>query len=75
MRSSIAGWKRVLAQGAVAASFLFLTSVVVLARTAILNVPYNVSRELYEDINPTLIADWKAKTGNRSASMHPLPWR
>jgi sulfate/thiosulfate-binding protein len=33
------------------------------ADTAILNVSYDVSRELYKDINPAFIADWKAKGG------------
>ncbi len=30
----------------------------------ILNVSYDVSRELYKDINPAFAADWKAKTGS-----------
>ena len=34
-----------------------------LAQTTLLNVSYDVSRELYKDINPAFIADWKAKTG------------
>jgi sulfate transport system substrate-binding protein len=54
---------RPLAWAALAASFLFLLSVVAFADTAILNVSYDVSRELYKDINPAFIADWKAKTG------------
>jgi sulfate transport system substrate-binding protein len=29
----------------------------------ILNVSYDVSRELYKDINPVFAAEWKAKTG------------
>lgn len=29
----------------------------------ILNVSYDVSRELYKDINPAFAADWKVKTG------------
>ena len=33
------------------------------AQTAILNVSYDVSRELYKDINPAFVAAWKAKTG------------
>ncbi len=64
MQSSIAGWRRRLAYGAVTFSFLFLMSIVVLAQaTTILNVSYDVARELYKDINPAFIADWKAKTG------------
>jgi sulfate transport system substrate-binding protein len=54
---------RPLAWAALTASFLFLLSVTVFAETAILNVSYDVSRELYKDINPAFIADWKAKTG------------
>ena len=54
---------RPLAWAAFTASFLFLLSVTVLAQTTILNVSYDVSRELYKDINPAFIADWKAKTG------------
>lgn len=33
------------------------------AQTNILNVSYDVSRELYKDINPAFVAEWKAKTG------------
>jgi sulfate transport system substrate-binding protein len=54
---------RPLAWAALTASFLFLLSVTVFAETAILNVSYDVSRELYKDINPAFVADWKARTG------------
>jgi sulfate/thiosulfate transport system substrate-binding protein len=33
------------------------------AETELLNVSYDVARELYKDINPAFIADWKKKTG------------
>ena len=33
------------------------------AQAAILNVSYDVSRELYKDINPAFVAAWTAKTG------------
>ena len=33
------------------------------AETTILNVSYDVSRELYKEINPAFAAEWKAKTG------------
>jgi sulfate transport system substrate-binding protein len=33
------------------------------AQTAVLNVSYDVSRELYKDVNPAFVAAWKAKTG------------
>jgi len=44
-------------------ALLFVTVVAVRADTTILNVSYDVSRELYKDINPAFVADWKAKTG------------
>ncbi|MBS1169284.1 MAG: thiosulfate transporter subunit [Burkholderiaceae bacterium] len=33
------------------------------AQTTLLNVSYDVARELYKDINPAFAASWKAKTG------------
>ncbi|WP_018229107.1 sulfate ABC transporter substrate-binding protein [Methyloversatilis universalis] len=33
------------------------------ADTTLLNVSYDVARELYKDINPAFIAQWKGKTG------------
>lgn len=33
------------------------------AEPELLNVSYDVARELYKDINPAFIADWKKKTG------------
>ncbi|HRE19026.1 MAG TPA: sulfate ABC transporter substrate-binding protein, partial [Rhodocyclaceae bacterium] len=33
------------------------------AQTSILNVSYDVSRELYKDINPAFAAHWKTKSG------------
>jgi len=56
-------WKRILAYAAFTASYAFLMSVVVLAQTSLLNVSYDVSRELYKDINPAFVAAWKARTG------------
>jgi sulfate transport system substrate-binding protein len=38
-----------------------------LAQSTILNVSYDVSRELYKDVNPAFIAHWKAKTGETVA--------
>jgi hypothetical protein len=35
------------------------------ARTALLNVCYDPTRELYKAIDPAFAADWKAKTGER----------
>ncbi len=34
-----------------------------IAQTSLLNVSYDVARELYKDINPAFVASWKAKTG------------
>nr|WP_316638476.1 sulfate ABC transporter substrate-binding protein [uncultured Roseateles sp.] len=50
------------------AALLALASVLPLAAQAqtadtLLNVSYDVSRELYKDINPAFAAAWKAKTG------------
>jgi sulfate transport system substrate-binding protein len=33
------------------------------ANVELLNVSYDVARELYKDVNPAFIADWKKKTG------------
>lgn len=54
---------RALAWSALTLSFLLLMAVAALAQTSILNVSYDVARELYKDINPAFIAEWKAKTG------------
>jgi sulfate/thiosulfate transport system substrate-binding protein len=54
---------RTLAWGALTLSFLLLMAVAALAQTSILNVSYDVARELYKDINPAFIAEWKEKTG------------
>lgn len=50
---------------ALVGSFLLLASIVALAQSPqnILNVSYDVSRELYKDINPAFAAAWKARTG------------
>ena len=44
-------------------ALLFLTTIVAGAQTSILNVSYDVSRELYRDINPAFIVDWRTRTG------------
>ena len=56
-------YPRVLAWTGFLFAFVFLTAFTVYAQTTILNVSYDVSRELYKDVNPAFIADWKAKTG------------
>ncbi len=40
-----------------------LVSGTAIAQTSILNVSYDVSRELYKDINPAFAATWKQQTG------------
>ena len=40
-----------------------LAATAVLADTSLLNVSYDVSRELYKDINPAFVSAWKAKGG------------
>ena len=44
-------------------SWVFVLTLTALAQTTLLNVSYDVARELYKDINPAFIADWQAKTG------------
>ncbi|MBG0808825.1 sulfate ABC transporter substrate-binding protein [Methylosinus sp. H3A] len=48
---------------AIAASLSILVDATAQAATALLNVSYDPTRELYKAINPAFIADWKAKTG------------
>jgi len=45
-------------------AFAFLTCITALAQTTILNVSYDVSRELYKDINPAFAAEWKTANGD-----------
>lgn len=45
------------------AASLTLASGAALADTSLLNVSYDVTRELYKEINPAFIAQWKAKKG------------
>jgi sulfate/thiosulfate transport system substrate-binding protein len=56
-------WKQILASAASTACHSLLLSVAVFAQTSLLNVSYDVSRELYKDINPAFVAAWKARTG------------
>lgn len=44
-------------------AFVALVSANSFAQTTLLNVSYDVARELYKDINPAFIQDWKNKTG------------
>ncbi|PKO36067.1 MAG: sulfate ABC transporter substrate-binding protein [Betaproteobacteria bacterium HGW-Betaproteobacteria-6] len=45
------------------AALAFLTAGSAFAQTAILNVSYDVSRELYKEINPAFVASWKRQVG------------
>jgi sulfate/thiosulfate transport system substrate-binding protein len=43
-------------------AFVFVGTLTVLAQGSILNVSYDVSRELYKEINPAFAEEWKLKT-------------
>ncbi len=60
-------FKKLFAWGTLAAAYLFVMAVTALAQGTILNVSYDVSRELYKDVNPAFIAHWKAQTGETIA--------
>ena len=45
------------------AALAFLTTGAALAQTTILNVSYDVSRELYKEINPAFSAAWRKQSG------------
>ncbi len=52
------------AAGVVVAAFAGTTSIVQAAPEKLLNVSYDVSRELFAELNPVFEAEWKAQTGN-----------
>ena len=56
-------YPRILAWAGLMLAFVFLTAFTVYAQTTILNVSYDVARELYKDVNPAFADAWKAKTG------------
>jgi sulfate/thiosulfate transport system substrate-binding protein len=56
-------WSRLAAVALAGGALLCLGSTGAFAETKLLNVSYDVARELYKAINPAFIADWKAKTG------------
>jgi sulfate/thiosulfate transport system substrate-binding protein len=47
----------------IAATALVIASPAAQAQTTLLNVSYDVARELFKDINPLFIAEWKKSTG------------
>ncbi|MBO0765096.1 MAG: sulfate ABC transporter substrate-binding protein [Hyphomicrobiaceae bacterium] len=51
------------AGGLLGACCLLVMSGAGLAQSTLLNVSYDVTRELYKDINPAFVADWKARHG------------
>src|SRR5262245_45184391 len=63
MRKAILVAIYLLTYAAAGALGMSLGSIAALADAALLNVSYDVSRELYKEINPAFIAHWKAKTG------------
>ena len=54
---------------ATASAVLLVTSTSAMGQTSILNVSYDVSRELYKDINPAFVASWQAK-GNAPVTIN-----
>jgi sulfate transport system substrate-binding protein len=63
MRSRKMRVGRVLSLVGLGIASVFILSVAAFAQTTLLNVSYDVARELYKDINPAFIAEWKDKTG------------
>ena len=55
--------RAVLARTAVALAFGLVTAVPASAATTLLNVSYDVARELYKEINPAFQRAWKQQTG------------
>jgi sulfate transport system substrate-binding protein len=47
----------------VVAAVLFAACVPAAAQSSLLNVSYDVSRELFKDVNPLFIEDWRKRTG------------
>ena len=46
-----------------ACAYLFVLATTVLAQANLLNVSYDVSRELYKDINPAFVQWWRERSG------------
>ncbi|MBS0238414.1 MAG: sulfate ABC transporter substrate-binding protein [Proteobacteria bacterium] len=55
---------RVVSRLGVTAALLMAVSPGAFAQTSILNASYDVSRELYKDIDPAFAASWKKSSGN-----------
>lgn len=63
MKTAIFSRRRLGGVVAAAAGLALLGAPMAFAGTALLNVSYDPTRELYKAINPAFVADWKAKTG------------
>jgi sulfate transport system substrate-binding protein len=63
MSKKIAVWSWLSALVVAGAVSMSLAPAAARADTALLNVSYDVSRELYREINPAFVAYWKAETG------------
>jgi sulfate transport system substrate-binding protein len=59
----MAFWSCLLAWVVAGAASMSLVPAAARADTTLLNVSYDVSRELYREINPAFVAHWKARTG------------
>ena len=55
---------RIFAYAGLAAAVTFISAVTARADTTLLNVSYDVARELYKDINPAFSAAYKASSGD-----------
>jgi sulfate transport system substrate-binding protein len=56
-------WSKVLLSGITAATTLFSIPSLAAGKVELLNVSYDPTRELYEDINKAFAAQWKSRTG------------
>ena len=54
---------RIFAYAGLAAAVTFISAIAARAETTLLNVSYDVARELYKDINPAFAAAYKTATG------------
>lgn len=56
---------KIFAYAAMVLSFLFVLAITASAQTTLLNVSYDVARELYKEINPAFVAKWRAQGGQQ----------
>ncbi|MDB5569638.1 MAG: sbp [Hyphomicrobiales bacterium] len=63
--AAVSPWRRRFDFAAMVAAFAFVlfTAFAARAQTALLNVSYDPTRELYRDVNAAFAAQWKAQTG------------